>query len=145
MSEFPPIFVVDDDEVDIEILSRFMEREGLGNPLYTACDGVEALAMLNGRDGEARVPQPCLALVDINMPRMNGLEFLNALVQNPHLNQKFVFVLSTSVREEDLRAAFALNVAGYILKDRMNDLPGLIRHFLQLCEFPRPHGQESAQ
>lgn len=144
MSDFVPIFVIDDDHVDIETLRRMLQREGINNPLYTARDGVEALEMLGRREGASQVPQPCLVLLDINMPRMNGLELLKELRNDRESTQNIVFVLSTSIRDEDLRAAFNLNSAGYILKDRMSDLPNLIRQLFQVCEFPPPSYQGTA-
>ncbi len=107
------ILLVEDDEVDVMNVRRAFERNKITNPLFVAGDGVEALEML--RDG--RVPrQRRLLLVDINMPRMNGLEFLRAVRADRELRLIPVVVLTTSDDERDRFEAYELNVAGYLLK-----------------------------
>ncbi len=71
------ILLIEDDDVDIEAVRRALRRAGMNlDALHVAHDGVEALEMLRGQNGYRAFPQPCLMLVDINMPRMNGLDFL---------------------------------------------------------------------
>ncbi len=107
------ILLVDDDEVDVMNVQRAFQRGHIANPLFVAHDGLEALAMLRG-DG-----LPCdrrLVLLDLNMPRMNGIEFLRALRADPALHATPVVVLTTSDDERDKVDAYDLNVAGYLLK-----------------------------
>lgn len=107
------ILVVEDDEVDIKNIQRAFERGRLGNPLYFARDGIEALERL--RDGT--VPEGRrMVLLDINMPRMTGLEFLRELRADSKLRATPVVVLTTSNDERDRFEAYGGGVAGYLLK-----------------------------
>lgn len=107
------ILLVEDDEVDVMNVRRAFERNNVSNPLYVAGNGLEALEML--RDGT--VPRERrLILLDLNMPRMNGIEFLQALRADPGLASAPVVVLTTSNDDQDKIDAYNLNVAGYLLK-----------------------------
>jgi CheY-like chemotaxis protein len=107
------ILLVEDDEVDVTNVRRAFERNKILNPLFVAGDGVEALEILrSGRVPESRR----LVLLDINMPRMNGIEFLRALRADPALAPTPVVMLTTSNDDQDRVEAFQLNVAGYLLK-----------------------------
>jgi CheY-like chemotaxis protein len=107
------ILLVEDDEVDVMNVRRAFERNNVSNPLFVAGNGLEALEML--RDG--RVPRERrLILLDLNMPKMNGIEFLQALRADPELSSAPVVVLTTSNDDQDKIDAYNLNVAGYLLK-----------------------------
>ena len=107
------ILLVEDDEVDVMNVRRAFERNNVSNPLYVAGNGLEALAML--RDGT--VPRERrLILLDLNMPKMNGIEFLQALRADPDLASTPVVILTTSNDDQDKIDAYNLNVAGYLLK-----------------------------
>ena len=107
------ILLVEDDEVDVMNVRRAFERNNVSNPLYVAGNGIEALEML--RDG--RVPsERRLILLDLNMPKMNGIEFLQSLRADPELSNAPVVVLTTSNDDQDKIDAYNLNVAGYLLK-----------------------------
>jgi CheY-like chemotaxis protein len=112
------ILLVEDDEVDIMTVQRAFKKGNISNPLYIANNGLEALALLRGTPG-----QPCeipperrLILLDLNMPKMNGLEFLHELRADTALRHIPVVVLTTSNEERDRVDAYHFNVAGYILK-----------------------------
>lgn len=107
------ILLVDDDELDVINVKRAFQRNNILNPLYIAHNGVEALEMLRGDEfpHERR-----LVLLDLNMPRMNGLEFLRVLRADPELRCLTVIVLTTSDDDRDKVEAYNLNVAGYIVK-----------------------------
>ncbi len=107
------ILLVDDDEVDVMNVQRAFEKNRLANPIHVASNGLEALAKL--RDGTINSPRR-LVLLDLNMPRMNGIEFLRALRADPELQATSVVVLTTSNEERDKVEAYRLNVAGYLLK-----------------------------
>jgi CheY-like chemotaxis protein len=110
------ILLVDDDEVDVMNVQRAFKKNNIVNPLYVAGNGIDALRLLRG---EGDVPMPTtrrLVLLDLNMPRMNGLEFLRELRGDPQLRAITVVVLTTSDDERDKVEAYQLNVAGYILK-----------------------------
>ena len=107
------ILLVDDDEVDVLNVKRAFKKANITNPLYVASNGLEALAML--RDG--RVPsRNRIVLLDLNMPRMNGLEFLRALRADPELSMTPVVVLTTSNEDRDKFEAYRMNVSGYLVK-----------------------------
>lgn len=110
------ILLVDDDELDVMNVRRAFKRNNITNPLFVAGNGLDALALL--RDpGPGGIPRERrLVLLDLNMPRMNGLEFLRELRQDPDLRHITVVVLTTSDDDRDRVEAYQLNVAGYILK-----------------------------
>jgi len=110
------ILLVEDDEVDVINVQRAFKKNHINNTLHVAGNGLEALAMLRGDGVAPMIPRPKIILLDINMPRMNGLEFLAALRADPELKCISVFVMTTSNDEGDRIAAYDLNVAGYILK-----------------------------
>lgn len=107
------ILLVEDDQVDVMNVKRAFDRNRISNPLFVAGDGVEALEMLRAGKvpGERR-----LVLLDLNMPRMNGIEFLRELRADKDLHLTPVVVLTTSDDERDKIDAYNLNVAGYLLK-----------------------------
>ena len=107
------ILLVEDDQVDVMNVKRAFDKNRIVNPLFVAGDGLEGLQML--RDGT--VPdERRLVLLDLNMPRMNGIEFLRELRRDPDLQHTPVVVLTTSNDERDKIEAYNLNVAGYLLK-----------------------------
>ncbi|WP_317619577.1 response regulator [Ancylothrix sp. D3o] len=111
------LLLVEDDEVDVMNVRRAFKKNNITNPLYVANNGLEALAMLRGdADAQAVPPQRRLILLDINMPKMNGIEFLRELRNDHDLRMIPVIVLTTSNEDRDKVEAYNLNVAGYILK-----------------------------
>ena len=107
------ILLVDDDDIDVMNVRRAFEKGKIENPLYHAEDGIAALEML--RDGS--IPkQRRLVLLDLNMPRMNGIEFLKELREDPELHGTAVVVLTTSDEERDRIEAYHFHVAGYLVK-----------------------------
>lgn len=107
------VLLVEDDEVDVMNVRRAFTTNHIVNPLYVASNGVEALEML--RSGE--VPRMRrLVLLDLNMPRMTGIEFLRELRNDPGLSRTPVVVLTTSAADRDRTDAYDLNVAGYLVK-----------------------------
>ncbi|MEM9490599.1 MAG: response regulator [Myxococcota bacterium] len=110
------ILLVDDDDVDVMAVKRAFRKHRIANPITVARDGIEALAMLREEDGYPSVPRPFIILLDINMPRMNGLQFLEELRGDPAIEDSVIFVLTTSRHDEDRIAAYKRHVAGYIVK-----------------------------
>src|SRR5689334_20680533 len=108
------VLLVEDNDVDREAVRRAFAQHRIANPIRDAADGVAALEILMGTANEPALARPYLILLDINMPRMNGVEFLQHLRADPKLHDSIVFVLTTSKSEEDKVAAYDLNVAGYI-------------------------------
>jgi CheY-like chemotaxis protein len=111
------ILLAEDDDGDAKGIQRAFRKAKIANRVLRAVDGIEALDMLNGTNGKEKAPTPCILLVDLNMPRMNGIQFIQALRRNVELRQLIAFVITTSKRKEDMVAAYDLNVAGYILKE----------------------------
>ena len=114
MAERPlNILLVEDDEVDVMNVQRAFERNHLTNALFVAGNGIEALEMLRG----GSLPRERrLILLDLNMPKMNGIEFLEALRADPEISSTPVVILTTSNDDQDKVDAYNLNVAGYLLK-----------------------------
>ena len=107
------ILLVEDDELDVMNVQRAFKKNNVVNPLYTAGNGLEALEILRG----SAIPKDRrLILLDLNMPKMGGIEFLKELRADPELKATTVVVLTTSDEERDKVEAYKLNVAGYILK-----------------------------
>ena len=111
------MLLVEDDELDVMNVQRAFKKNNITNPLYVASNGIEALAMLRGESGVTPVPPTRrIILLDLNMPRMGGIEFLRELRADPELALTTVIVLTTSDEDRDKVEAYKLNVAGYILK-----------------------------
>lgn len=140
MPSYPiQILLVEDDEIDAEIIQRAFHKQHIGHPLSRASDGLEALQILRGEGNYPGLAQPYLILLDINMPRMNGIEFLQVLRQDIALQQSIVFVLTTSNNEEDKIAAYNEHIAGYFLKSSREEFSGFIHlldAYVRLIEFP---------
>lgn len=110
------VLLVEDDDVAAESVLRGLSRVGLNLPVVWAEDGGVALQMLRGSDGRRKVERPRLVLLDLNMPRVDGFEFLRQLRADPELHDDVVFVLTTSDTESDRRRAYHENIAGYMVK-----------------------------
>ena len=134
------ILLVEDDEVDVMAVKRAFRDLKIANPVIEAVDGVEALEILRGENGRSRMSQPYLILLDLNMPRMGGLEFLAEIRKDPELHRAVVFVMTTSAAEEDRVNAYNLNVAGYVLKHSPGhsfmEAISMLQHYWRVVEFP---------
>jgi len=107
------ILLVEDDEVDVMNVQRAFQKNHITNPLFVASNGLEALERLRGNV----IPRDRrIVLLDLNMPKMNGIEFLQELRRDAELRMTPVVVLTTSNDERDRIEAYNLNVAGYLLK-----------------------------
>jgi CheY-like chemotaxis protein len=134
------ILLVDDDDGDAMAVRRTFAKSKISNPIRRAIDGIEALDILRGENGKDKLEFPRLLLVDLNMPRMNGIELLEALRGDDKLRTSVAFILTTSKRDEDMMAAYDLNVAGYILKEKAGEdflrLCGLLDSYWRIVELP---------
>jgi CheY-like chemotaxis protein len=131
------VLLVEDDEVDVMTVKRAFRQSHITNPLYVARDGVDALETL--RSGE--VPRNRLIiLLDLNMPRMNGIEFLHELRKDPAIAAIPVVVLTTSNDDQDKCEAYDMNVAGYLLKpvtfNNFCELMVTLNKYWSLVELP---------
>lgn len=133
------ILLVEDNLIDCEAVRRGFAKHRIANPIIEASDGCEALAALRG-EHRPPVPKPYILLVDLNMPRMNGIELITALRADPVLRDSVVFVLTTSRSDEDRVASYNLNVAGYIVKSDVGAgfirLVELLEHYWRVVELP---------
>lgn len=111
------ILLVEDDEVDVMNVQRALKKNDADATLYRAANGIEALAMLRtNRQITAEDNTRLLILLDLNMPKMGGLEFLKQLRADPTLCKLPVVILTTSMQDGDLATAYQYNVAGYLIK-----------------------------
>jgi CheY-like chemotaxis protein len=104
--------LVEDDSVDVMTVRRALRDLNVSNQLVPAGDGEQALAYLRDR----RTPRPCVILLDLNMPKMNGTEFLRTVKGDDALKMIPVIVLTTSNTEQDIARSFELGAAGYMVK-----------------------------
>jgi CheY-like chemotaxis protein len=120
-----------------EIIGKHLK---IANNIVRASDGIEALEMLRGTNGKTQTPTPLILLIDLNMPRMNGIELVQALRRDESLRRSIVYILTISERDEDKTAAYDLNVAGYVTKAKAADdfmnLVTLLDYYVCLVELP---------
>lgn len=110
------IFVIEDDDVDFKILKHEFAKNKIINPIVRAKDGLDGIEQLTS----GAVSKPYVILLDLNMPRMSGMEFLDALRNNEEHEDAVVFVLTTSADIDDIRHSYEKHAAGYFLKDDAN-------------------------
>ena len=128
------ILIVEDDLIDAKAFIRAMQKLKIGNPVVHATDGVEGWEMLQTME------RPNMVILDINMPRMNGLELLRKIRADEKLRDTIVFMLTTSNADEDKFEAYDLHVAGYMLKSDMGNsfvsAVTLVENYWKVVEFP---------
>src|ERR1700683_730335 len=131
---------VEDDDICLMGLERAFKAAKIANPIHFALDGIEALEMLRGTNGRARLPRPFIVLLDLNMPRMDGIEFLKEVRKDEELKKSIVFIMTTSDADEDKVAAYNLGWAGYILKSNpanaFLEATALLDTYWRVVEFP---------
>jgi CheY-like chemotaxis protein len=125
------ILLVEDDDIDAMSIERGLKAAKITNPMLRAHDGVEALEMLLGTNDKSKLRPPYLLLVDIRMPRLDGLGLIRAIRSNPLLQRTVVFMLTTSDSERDQAAAYDAHVAGYIVKSNSRDQFGRLARMLE--------------
>ncbi|MCP4288360.1 MAG: response regulator [Gammaproteobacteria bacterium] len=115
------ILLIEDDRVDVMTVQRAFKKNQVNNPLYVARTGVDALSMLKGNGQQKIDPQPGLILLDLNLPRMSGIEFLEKIHNDPELQSIRIIVLTSSNEPRDRDAAFKYDVDDYIVKPQSFD------------------------
>jgi len=134
------VLLVEDDEIEAEAILRAVDKHHLPTDITIVTDGLAALELLHEKHDGAPPFRPNVILLDLNMPRMGGLEFLDVIRQDPVLRRRIVFVLTTSNRDEDKLAAYDRHVAGYLVKSQLGDdfsrLTDLLNLYWQCIEFP---------
>ncbi len=136
MSHLQPILLVEDDAVDVMTVKRCFKQLKVLNPLMVAGNGEEALQLLQ----QVGSFKPRIILLDINMPKMNGLEFLQHLKSSPGLKKIPVVMLTSSKEESDVAHCFEMGVAGYLLKpveyDKFVESIKLLCAYWSMSEYP---------
>jgi len=113
------ILLIEDDDVAAEAVRRSLARNGVNFPLVWVEDSRTALEVLRGQSPKASVERPRIVLLDLNMPRVSGFEFLSALRADSALHDDVVFVLTTSDAQEDRARAYRGQIAGYMVKSEL--------------------------
>ena len=121
IDENASILLVEDDRVDVMTVQRALKKHAIRNPLHVARTATDALAMLRGEAGPKIDPPPGLILLDLNLPRMSGIEFLRELREDARLRDLSVIVLTSSNEPADRAAAFRYEVEDYIVKPHSFD------------------------
>jgi CheY-like chemotaxis protein len=139
------IVVVDDDDVAAMAVERGLLQARIANRLVHARDGIEALELLRGHAGVAPLALPHLLLVDLHMPRLDGIGLIRAIRADAGLARSIIFVLTASDDDRDKLAAYQLHVAGYILKSTATDvmlpLVSMLGCYLLIVEPPPADGR----
>ena len=136
------ILLVEDDPGDVLMTREAFEDYKVRNRLHVVDDGVEAMAFLR-REGEyAETPRPDLVLLDLNLPRMDGREVLDAIKSDPELSSIPVVVLTTSEAEEDVLSSYSLLANAYVTKPvDFESFIGVVRQiddfFVTVVRLPR--------
>ncbi len=112
MKSKSPILLVEDDKIDALTVKMALKEINVTNELVHVTNGIEALDYLKDDSKE----RPCIILLDLNMPKMGGIEFLEHRAKDEEFTTIPVIVLSTSKADSDKLATFKLNIAGYMLK-----------------------------
>ena len=135
-----PVLLVEDDHVDAMTLKRAFRDLKVYNKLEIVDNGEEAIAYLSDTKNE----KPCIILLDLNMPKMNGLEFLSVVKKNKKLRRIPVVIMTTSKDEEDKLSSFDLGVAGYMINtfdySRVMDIVRTIDLYWTESELPPDGG-----
>lgn len=130
------VLLVDDDRIDVMSIKRALQKSRTDIPVFNARNGQEALDKLR----EGNLGNPLLILLDINMPVMNGIEFLKHLRSDQQLSHIPVIILTTSDEARDITNAYDLHAAGYIVKplhfDDMEEVVKQIVAYWAACELP---------
>jgi CheY-like chemotaxis protein len=128
------ILVVDDNDLDFERIQRSLKRMNLPNKLFRAKDGFMALDLLRGN--ERCIEKPYIILLDLNMPKMSGLEFLQEIRNDDKLKSSIVYILSTSDRKQDIDESYKYNIAGYFVKPLDYDSLSTLSQYLDKTKLP---------
>ena len=127
------ILVVEDDDVQAEAVVRSLRKAGVDASIVVTPEGWEALSVLRGTHSRHRIRRPYLVLLDLNLPRLGGMDFLREVRADPLLNDTVVFVLTTSADERDCKRAYEEHVAGYMVKSEVGP------QFTRVVEMLRPY------
>ncbi len=134
------LLLIEDEEVDRMALERALRKSNSNVNLTHAVNGIEGLRKLRGDATTEALTRPHLVLLDLNMPAMGGIEFLDHLRNDPKLRRTVVFVLTTSAHEKDRAECYDRGVAGFIVKQNIGSqstvLLDMIERYWKVVELP---------
>ena len=144
VSERTVLVMADDDPADCLLTEKALRKADITCPLYVVHDGAELMDYLKRRGDytdPAAAPRPSLILLDLNMPNVNGTEFLERLRDEPALSSIPVVILTTSDDERDIAASYALGANAYLVKpsafDDMVSVAAVVKaHWLETVRLP---------
>ena len=116
-SEDVTLLLIEDDDIDAMTVERSFIKQRIANKVVRAYDGIEALEMLKN----GMVKRPLVILLDLQMPRMGGIEFLKIIRADENLADLVVFVLTTSKSESDMLSSYSQHIAGYFVKGEVGE------------------------
>ena len=126
------LLLVEDDDIDAMTIKRSFKKQNITNPVMRVYDGIEALALLKDK----KVSQPLVIILDLQMPRMGGIEFLQTLRADPLLSDLVVFVLTTSKAKSDIASSYGEHIAGYFVKgetgERFSGLVNMLKNYFEI-------------
>lgn len=130
------LLLIEDDDIDVMSIKREFKRRKIANPIIRAKDGLEAFEFLTA----GKINRPFIILLDLQMPRMNGLEFLTKLRADNNYKNSVVFVFTTSQNEQDMFKSYELNIAGYFIKDEVGEgfinIVDILDSYLKVVHLP---------
>jgi CheY-like chemotaxis protein len=133
------ILLVEDDELDIISVRRSLSKLDIEFDVHLAFNGIDALEMLRGKVGHSGMHAlPDIILLDINMPKMNGIEFLRELRAEERFSQIKVIVMTTSAEQHDRTETDRLGISGYLIKPmgyynndkRVDSMDGFVQFYI---------------
>ena len=143
MNERQTILLVDDSDDDLVLMRDAFKQAQCSHPIQEVHNGEEAIAYLNGEgmyNDRSRFPLPIVMLLDLNMPKKNGYEVLTWVRAQPDLKRLAVFILTASLRNEDVERAFYLGATSYLAKpSNLETLEAMMRclcDWIQINHFP---------
>jgi CheY-like chemotaxis protein len=131
------LLLVEDDDIDAMTIEQGFLKQRIANPIVRAYDGIEALELLRSN----KVSRPLIILLDLQMPRMGGIEFLKQLRADETLSDLVVFVLTTSKSEEDMLSSYKQHIAGYFIKgdsgEKFLDIVNVLDSYWKIVQLPK--------
>jgi DNA-binding NarL/FixJ family response regulator len=130
------LVLVEDDDVDAMTIERSFKKNKIANPIKRAVDGMQALEMMRNNE----IENPYIVLLDLQMPRLNGIEFLQAIRSDDALAKTVVFVLTTSEDDRDIENSYDFNIAGYYSKgnagENFIDIVNVLDNYWKVVHLP---------
>ncbi|WP_426370512.1 response regulator [Pseudocolwellia sp. HL-MZ7] len=137
VSDDVTLLLIEDDDIDAMMIQRSFLKQRISNKIIRAYDGIEALEFLRSD----KAPRPLIILLDLQMPRMGGIEFLKELRADEDLSEIVVFVLTTSQSEEDMLSSYRQHIAGYFVKGKSGeqflDIINILDSYWKVVRLPK--------